>query len=63
VQDADSRNGLITGMLGNPCLGKSALLTQLAATLAIQLQDVRALLLDPVDLRAERLKTSRRQGL
>jgi len=36
---------------GGPGLGKSALVTQLAATLAIQLQDVRALLLDPVDLR------------
>ena len=36
---------------GGPGLGKSALITQLAATLAIQLQDVRALLLDPVDLR------------
>jgi len=36
---------------GGPGLGKSALITQLAATLEIQLQDVRALLLDPVDLR------------
>src|SRR5260221_5725144 len=36
---------------GGPGLGKSAVVTQLASSLSIRLQDVRALLLDPVDLR------------
>lgn len=36
---------------GGPGIGKSAVVRQLAADLAIPLQDVRAVLLDPVDLR------------
>lgn len=36
---------------GGPGIGKSAVVRQLAAGLAILLQDVRAVLLDPVDLR------------
>jgi hypothetical protein len=36
---------------GGPGIGKSAIVRQLAAGLALPLQDVRALLLDPVDLR------------
>jgi MoxR-like ATPase len=36
---------------GGPGIGKSAVVNQLAAALKIPLQDVRALLLDPVDLR------------
>jgi MoxR-like ATPase len=36
---------------GEPGLGKSSLVKELAADLSIPLQDVRALLLDPVDLR------------
>ncbi|MGH9571417.1 MAG: MoxR family ATPase [Candidatus Angelobacter sp.] len=36
---------------GSPGVGKSAVVRQLAAGLAILLQDVRAVLLDPVDLR------------
>jgi MoxR-like ATPase len=36
---------------GGPGIGKSAVVRQLAKQLAIPLQDVRALLLDPVDLR------------
>jgi dynein-related subfamily AAA family protein len=36
---------------GGPGIGKSAIVRQLAAALAVPLQDVRALLLDPVDLR------------
>ena len=36
---------------GGPGIGKSAVVRQLARKLAIPLQDVRALLLDPVDLR------------
>lgn len=36
---------------GGPGIGKSAVVRQLVADLAIPLQDVRALLLDPVDLR------------
>jgi hypothetical protein len=36
---------------GGPGIGKSALVRQLASDLAVRLQDVRALLLDPVDLR------------
>ena len=36
---------------GGPGIGKSAVVRQLAAALAVPLQDVRALLLDPVDLR------------
>src|SRR5713226_7324319 len=36
---------------GSPGVGKSAVVRQLAKELAIPLQDVRALLLDPVDLR------------
>lgn len=36
---------------GGPGIGKSALVRQFAAELAIPLQDVRAVLLDPVDLR------------
>ena len=36
---------------GGPGIGKSAVVRQLADDLAIPLQDVRALLLDPVDLR------------
>ena len=36
---------------GGPGIGKSAVVNQLAAALQIPLQDVRALLLDPVDLR------------
>src|SRR5215472_14800209 len=36
---------------GGPGIGKSAVVRQLAVGLAVPLQDVRALLLDPVDLR------------
>ena len=36
---------------GGPGIGKSAVIRQLADTLKIALRDVRALLLDPVDLR------------
>lgn len=36
---------------GGPGLGKSSVIKQLAASLKLPLQDVRALLLDPVDLR------------
>ena len=36
---------------GGPGIGKSAVVRQLAEALAVPLQDVRALLLDPVDLR------------
>jgi MoxR-like ATPase len=36
---------------GSPGTGKSAVLHQLAAELGIALRDIRALLLDPVDLR------------
>lgn len=36
---------------GGPGIGKSAVVRQLAASLEVPLQDVRALLLDPVDLR------------
>jgi ATPase family protein associated with various cellular activities (AAA) len=36
---------------GGPGIGKSAIVRQLAEDLAVPLQDVRALLLDPVDLR------------
>jgi hypothetical protein len=36
---------------GGPGLGKSGVISQLASSLNIRLQDVRALLLDPVDLR------------
>jgi MoxR-like ATPase len=36
---------------GGPGIGKSAIVRQLAAELSLSLQDVRALLLDPVDLR------------
>ena len=36
---------------GGPGIGKSAVIRQLAATLSLPLRDVRALLLDPVDLR------------
>ena len=36
---------------GGPGIGKSAVVQQLAVALAVPLQDVRALLLDPVDLR------------
>lgn len=36
---------------GGPGIGKSAVVRQLAAELAIPLQDIRAVLLDPVDLR------------
>src|SRR5258705_1979645 len=36
---------------GGPGIGKSAVVRQLATDMAIPLQDVRALLLDPVDLR------------
>ncbi len=36
---------------GGPGIGKSAVVNQLAQALNIPLQDVRALLLDPVDLR------------
>jgi len=36
---------------GGPGVGKSSVVKQLAATLNVPLQDVRALLLDPVDLR------------
>jgi hypothetical protein len=36
---------------GGPGIGKSAIVRQLAAELSLRLQDVRALLLDPVDLR------------
>src|SRR6266851_3292509 len=36
---------------GGPGIGKSAVVHQLATTLKVALQDVRALLLDPVDLR------------
>lgn len=36
---------------GGPGIGKSAIVHQLAAVLKVALQDVRALLLDPVDLR------------
>lgn len=36
---------------GGPGLGKSSVVRQLAQSLAVPLQDVRALLLDPVDLR------------
>jgi len=36
---------------GGPGVGKSAIVRQLAEALKITLQDVRALLLDPVDLR------------
>jgi hypothetical protein len=36
---------------GGPGIGKSAIIRQLAASLNVPLQDVRALLLDPVDLR------------
>jgi hypothetical protein len=36
---------------GGPGIGKSAVVRQLAVDLAVPLQDVRALLLDPVDLR------------
>ncbi len=36
---------------GGPSVGKSAIVRQLAEALKITLQDVRALLLDPVDLR------------
>lgn len=36
---------------GGPGIGKSAVVRQLASTLGVPLQDVRALLLDPVDLR------------
>jgi hypothetical protein len=37
---------------GSPGTGKSAVLHQLAAELGIALRDIRALLLDPVDLRS-----------
>jgi MoxR-like ATPase len=36
---------------GGPGIGKSAIVRHLAAESALPLQDVRALLLDPVDLR------------
>ena len=36
---------------GGPGLGKSSIIKRLAAQLGLPLQDVRALLLDPVDLR------------
>ncbi len=36
---------------GSPGSGKSAVVNQLAADLGIALRDIRALLLDPVDLR------------
>ena len=36
---------------GDPGLGKSSVIKQLAAQLSLPLQEVRALLLDPVDLR------------
>src|SRR5208337_1876086 len=36
---------------GGPGVGKSSVVMQLAETLNVPLQDVRALLLDPVDLR------------
>ena len=36
---------------GGPGIGKSAVVRQLASALGVPLQDVRALLLDPVDLR------------
>jgi MoxR-like ATPase len=36
---------------GGPGIGKSAVVRKLAADLALPLQDIRALLLDPVDLR------------
>ncbi len=36
---------------GGPGIGKSAVVRQLASALAVLLQDIRALLLDPVDLR------------
>ena len=36
---------------GGPGVGKSSVVKQLAETLNVPLQDVRALLLDPVDLR------------
>ena len=36
---------------GTPGIGKSAVIHQLASELAIPLRDIRALLLDPVDLR------------
>jgi MoxR-like ATPase len=36
---------------GGPGIGKSAVVRQLAEVLKMPLQDVRALLLDPVDLR------------
>lgn len=40
-----------TFIWGGPGIGKSAIVRQLATCLAVPLQDVRALLLDPVDLR------------
>jgi MoxR-like ATPase len=40
-----------TFLWGGPCIGKSAVIRQLVAALSIPLPDVRALLLDSVDLR------------
>ena len=43
---------------GGPGIGKSAIVRHLAATLDLPLQDVRALLLDPVDLRGVELRAA-----
>src|SRR5216684_2547217 len=40
-----------TCIWGSPGIGKSQIVAQVAGTLSLQLQDVRAVLLDPVDLR------------
>ncbi len=43
--------GQPTFLWGSPGVGKSSVVKQLAAARSLPLQDIRALLLDPVDLR------------
>jgi len=46
---------------GAPGVGKSQLVGQVAAALGLRLIDIRAILLDPVDLRGCRLSNTARQ--